>query len=210
MIPFGEEKNTKRLVDAGSVPNGLRCNCVCVECKKDLEAVHPSTVRIKKYFRHSVKANCTGSLESLIHKVAKQIIKENSQIKVAEGNYMYYEQCDIEKARHGNQPDAFISNVTQSMVVEIYCTHKIEKQTLNTYLQNGDKVLEINLSELRKGIIEYDELKKLILYDAPRNLFAPENNPSVKNNSPLWLKLLLLALAAFLLRAVFIRKKKKL
>jgi hypothetical protein len=39
-VPFGFDLQSGRLVDAASVPRGLKCGCVCPSCKIALVARH--------------------------------------------------------------------------------------------------------------------------------------------------------------------------
>lgn len=99
-IPFGRHKVTGQLLDAKDVPKGLQCNCACTECGKDLEAVNRTRPRTVNYFRHSIKSGCKCGLESLFHKVAKQIIQENSEISIEKSKTFTYSYCDVEKGRY--------------------------------------------------------------------------------------------------------------
>ena len=40
LIPFGLHLDTNRVVDVGSVPNGINCQCICPSCKTPLIARH--------------------------------------------------------------------------------------------------------------------------------------------------------------------------
>ena len=200
-IPFGKHKETGRFHDAGSVSNGLKCNCICKECGSALEAVHPKLPNRQNYFRHANNLNCKGGLETVFHLVAKQIIKENSSLHVTEGNYFIYSYCDIETYRHGKQPDAFIGNETETLIVEIFFWHQIEQTTLDIYIEKGERVLEINISGERKGLFDYQYLTDLILHRAPREMFTNVKTTSKSHlsNDGSWLWASLIFIVGILL-----------
>ena len=195
-IPFGKHKISGRFLDAASVSNGLKCDCLCIECGTALEAVHPRLSRRQKYFRHSAKLNCKGGLESLFHLVAKQILRENNLLRISESETFHYTSCDIETSRHDKQPDAFLQNETGSLIVEIFFSHRIAGKTLDCYLNKGEMVLEIDISGERRNLFDYNRLKKLILEEAPRNLYSEQMKypiVSADDDRQWWLLLLLAA-----------------
>ncbi|MFP9097926.1 hypothetical protein ACLI09_02630 [Flavobacterium sp. RHBU_24] len=179
-IPFGKHKVTGKFYDAGMVPNGKNCNCVCNACGADLQAVHPKLLNRQQHFRHSANSNCTGALESLFHIMAKQILKESGSICIESGNSMSYTYCDIETPRHGKRPDAYLSNLESSLIVEVFFSHRIDDTTLDTYLENGEKVLEIDISTEKRRLYNYEHLKELVLIKATRKLFLHPRKEELK------------------------------
>lgn len=173
-IPFGKDKISGLFYDAGAVPNGRKCNCKCNECGNDLEAVHPKLFGRKNYFRHVSNDNCTGGLESLFHLVAKQILKANADLVVSDGINFNYDKCDIETPRFGKRPDAFVSNESKGLIVEIFFSHRVDPATLELYLANNQEVLEIDISIQKKELFSYDYLAELILHKASRTFFQPK------------------------------------
>lgn len=165
-IPFGEDKVTGEFKDAKSVKKGRGCNCKCHECGTDLEAVHPK-FRVK-HFRHVSKKNCSGAIESLFHKIAKQILKENHSVKIDADARFHYDKCDVEIGKYGKRPDAYLSNQNSSLIVEIYFTHETDKRAVEAYVDNNERVLEIDISEENMAIFDYERLNDLVLKKAPR------------------------------------------
>jgi hypothetical protein len=200
-IPFGKHKETGHFYDAGAVPNGLKCDCLCNECGTSLEAVHPKLPNRQNYFRHASNSNCKGGLESLFHLVAKQILKESKQLQVSVDEVFSYDKCEIETSKHGKQPDAYVSNNKGSLIVEIFFWHRIDRTTLDTYLKSEERVLEIDISGERKKVFNYDHLKDLILWSAPREIHKNQQKLPISRNSngsPWWM-LLFLLFSGFLL-----------
>lgn len=177
-IPFGQDKETGAFKDARSVKKGLACNCKCHSCGMDLEAVHPK-FRVK-HFRHSSKRECTGAIESLFHKLAKQILKENDTLKTGTDVYFHYSTCELEQTRYGKRPDAFLGNGDSSLIVEIYFTHETANEALEVYLNNNERVLEVDISATKMSIFDYEHLKEMILTTAPRKLLTKEKEIETK------------------------------
>ena len=182
-IPFGKHRETGRLYDAGSVPNGRKCNCICDACGDDLEAVHPKSSQRQKYFRHVTDRSCKGGLESLFHRVAKQILKESSFVQISDKEQFSYNRCDIENEKYDKRPDAYVSNEQQSLIVEIFFWHDTKKETLDVYLKNGERVLKIDIRSERKADFNYKRLKELVLYSAPRKLYKPKPQEDNKTST---------------------------
>jgi hypothetical protein len=218
-IPFGKHRETGRLYDATSVRSGLKCNCICCDCEEALEAVHMKASSRQDYFRHSVHPDrdCQAGLESLFHSVAKQILKESPYVQLHNKNRFLYSRCDIEYELYGKRPDAYISNEQESLVVEIFFSHDTKEDTLKTYLQNGEKVLKIDISSERKNRFNYERLKELILDTAPRRLYQPRSQEvSAPSPDPWWKSwgpAIIGVIAAFILYHVgkyfFPRKKRR-
>jgi hypothetical protein len=209
-IPFGIHKPSGKLVDASWVPSGLACQCTCHECGGRLEAVHSKLGFRVDYFRHHTSNGCTGGLESLFHKAAKQILRESTVLRLSCMDDFVYTQCDIETPRHGKRPDAYIANESGGLIVEVLFTHAIEDSTLDIYLQNGERVLEIDISSEKKSIFNYERLKQLILSDAPRFVYEEEVVVQSSQNNDWGFGWLLVAFFVFLgLLAWAVRRRRR-
>ncbi|TRW27115.1 hypothetical protein FMM05_00240 [Flavobacterium zepuense] len=186
-IPFGKDKLTSAIYDAGMVSNGNKCNCICLECGKDLQAVHPQVLNRQKFFRHKPGTDCQGTLESIFHFAAKEIIKKSTSLKISEDESFSYSSCDIEMTKYSKRPDAYITNQSTSLIVEILFSHQIESSTLDVYLNNNERVLEINISAEKNKLFNYEYFKDWVLSHAPRELYVQpqklEADTSGKHNA---------------------------
>jgi len=169
-IPFGWDEKAKRFKDAKSVPNGDKCGLVCFKCKKPLQAVQGQ--KRGDYFRHKNNSDCGGGGESLMHKMAKQIIHDNQSLYVTRSLQFDYKFSEMEIPRYDKQPDIYLIHKTSgnTLIVEIFYTHRIEKPTLECYWAHQEKVLEIDISCTRKRFFTYEELTQLVIRDAAREL----------------------------------------
>lgn len=172
-IPFGWDPIKKRWRAPDDVPSGLSCGCICHECKRPLQSVHRKG-KFKSYFRHHCLGECLGALESLAHKLAKDILARNSAVLLPTGEIFTYDRCIVERGRYGKKPDIrLIDSATgQSMVVEIFYSHKMEDGTLLTFQEKGERVMEIDISRLRHGMPSMQDFEDLVLEKAPRTFLS--------------------------------------
>ena len=173
-IPFGWYEREGKWKEPEAVPPGLACGCICHECGKPLQAVHPKRKRIQKYFRHDKGGDCKGALESLAHKLGKAVLAAHSAVFVSEHEQFFYDRCEVESHRDGKQPDIYLINSAtgECMIVEIFYSHRMEESTLRAFQDNGKKVLEIDVSATRKIFPSLIEFERLILKEAPRKFLS--------------------------------------
>ena len=76
LLDFAIDEKTGALVDIRQVESGMRCGCICPQCKRRLVA--RKGPRNRHHFSHLPKdqkiALCSGGAETGLHKAAKQII----------------------------------------------------------------------------------------------------------------------------------------
>ncbi len=173
------------------VPNGNKCQCVCIECGGALCA---NQGEIKTwYFSHQVDTNCSG--ESIIHFLAKKIIEDASRnseplyLPCLEGELESYCDLDEQHAERWHYKKLSLTNYTansevkiddivvdvlceehstsQLFAIEIYRTHKKDDIAISKFEQKSLMSIEIDLSELELDISK-NELKNNVLKTAPR------------------------------------------
>lgn len=72
------------MIDIAKAENGLSCECTCVCCGAPLVAKQGPDKA--SHFAHESVSDCAGSLETLLHLAAKQIIKESGLVFVGKHN----------------------------------------------------------------------------------------------------------------------------
>jgi hypothetical protein len=184
-IPFGWDPRKKQWRAPDDVPSGLSCGCICHECKKPLQCVHRKG-KFRSYFRHHCLGECMGALESLAHKLAKDVFARNSAVLLPTGKIFTYDRCIVERGRHGKQPDIrLIDSATErSMIVEIFYSHKMEADTLQAFQEKGEWVMEIDISNLRHGLPSMQDFEELILEKAPRTFLSIGAEVANNHNLP--------------------------
>ena len=72
-LTYGLDKDGN-LMHIDSVSTGLSCKCFCPCCKRELVAKNQGSHNIH-HFAHGNGSNCAGAIESVLHKMAKDILK---------------------------------------------------------------------------------------------------------------------------------------
>lgn len=152
-IPYGLKEG--KFVHISQVEKGLACEANCIDCGTPLEAHKGKTLH---YFKHKNKtANCNTSLESLVHKLAKEIIKQNKKIllpPVTIGNKVLHpeklivvEKVELEHRLEGIVPDIICTINDRELMIEINVTHPVGLEKKKKIEQLGIATIEIKLDK---------------------------------------------------------------
>lgn len=181
LLPFAEGEDG-RMVHVSTVKNGKKCGCICPACRGPLIAYHP---RAKKapYFGHYTNAACDPprALETMLHKLAKQLIEERKEVRVppvvasfgethselSKGGIFRPESVRVEEAVPGMRPDIIATLGRKELFIEVAVRHKVGAEKLALIKERRHSTIEIDLAKWRH---ETDEAKlaQAIIYDAPR------------------------------------------
>lgn len=180
-----------------SVDNGLKCDCVCPECKTPLVANQGNVKRW--HFSHASNTECKG--ESLIHRLAKQVILDAARSRKAllissNGGTVYEQDKDgivhskewnaPERQYHVQQAEAEAKLGSQivdvlchdkagnALAVEIFYTHKKSDKDIEKFAQNSIEAIEIDVSSMAWDAT-YEQIEKAVLQNARRTfLHSPQ------------------------------------
>lgn len=179
-IIVGIQRQTEEIIPIGTVRlTGLKCDCICYECKGTLEAVLNTTRR--KHFRHSNRANCNPTPETELHLLAKKIILDHNRINIADKGMVTYIDPVTEVWYNDVIPDATITIDGMPLYIEIVVTNPINSEKYLKYKSDLSPVLVITLSEVDRDL-DYEALTELVLND-PANrymLFYPDQMKMIK------------------------------
>ena len=153
------------IVSVADVKRGLACSCSCYICGSRLVACQ-GTVR-EWYFAHEAKSNCTGGLETLLHKAAKQVLLQARDVMLPEvvascvlrlpdGRHggatarreawlQHYEDPRPEVDFGNVQPDVVIETDLGPIWIEIAVTNPVNSEKLEKLKAHGVPVLELKL-----------------------------------------------------------------
>lgn len=175
------------LVHISDVPNGLKCNCLCKYCGKRLVAKNnPNNVK-KLHFAHYDKTNCTGNPETLLHLKAKEIISTNKNIFLPGVSFKVKEPIDfivlkkypsdiIVLEKDGThsvksaktevyiqdiKPDILLELDGEKLIVEIFVTHKVNKEKLKKIKNIDVSAIEIDLSKCSRLFSEKELIEAI-------------------------------------------------
>lgn len=162
-LTSGLLNGTNSLVSINDVPSGLKCNCVCPNCKSVLVAKKGK--KLQWHFAHANNAECSGARMTALHLWAQQIIGEEKRILLPPYKGEYYktnalnvvfddvllEQRIPIEDRH-IQPDCvgLISQngIEHELWIEILVTHEVDEKKLRDIKKLQKACIEIDLADL--------------------------------------------------------------
>lgn len=171
---YAIHREDNSIIHIDEVPNGLMCNCICSKCNKPLIAKNSGHIRIH-HFAHIAESNCNG--ETLIHLMAKSIIKEKKYLWIKNGYGLITRIDFIKVSEEKNILDSsfiadLICHTKQSrVIIEIIVTHEIDEPKKEFLINNKITSLRIDLTNA--GIDDFNVLPNnfddLILRNSNRN-----------------------------------------
>lgn len=167
-------------VDIRDLPrsrNGQNCDCICVECKKPLEACQGYINAW--YFRHQVKTDCKGGPMTALHLLAQYLLIGDHVVKTRECT-VEYSAGVMEYVLPNSRYEVDVAGLKSdgsSFVIEIFVKHQIEHAKIEFLKTQKIHSIEINLSNVNHEI-KREELLKLLLTDVSRQriIYSPSDS----------------------------------
>ena len=188
-IPFA--KKNGRIVHISEVENGLSCDCHCCKCGAQLVAKNNVSNIKEAHFAHYNSADCGISLETSIHKAAKQYLSETKKIVLPDVLYydkndtITFEKVELEetipyKNRHITVDALGHLNAEKKIIVEFAFTHfssEKKKQIINELRIPAIEVI------LNKFCTSFNDIKRILQESWYKNwLYHPLNdNPGLSS-----------------------------
>ncbi|HIF5679777.1 competence protein CoiA family protein [Vibrio chagasii] len=175
-----------------SVDNGLKCDCVCPDCQQPLVA---NQGNVKSWhFAHASNSSCSG--ESVIHRLAKQVIVNAAQsglpLLISSNGGAVYEQdkdgivhskewyaperqYQIQQAKEEVKLGTQIVDVLcqdkagNALAVEIFYTHKKSDVDIEKFAKNSVEAIEIDVSSMAWDAT-YEQIEQAVLLNARRRV----------------------------------------
>lgn len=158
-------------VHVDSVPNGFSCGCKCPRCESPLQAKNGGNERAH-HFAHKDGADCVGAVESAIHCLAKEILKESLCVMLpGNAGVLQFDRVDTEK----NYPDLKLRPDCVGYYgggiiwIEFKRTHEVDAQKAGKIISARIDCIEIDLKDseqdkekLREFITQSSENRKWI------------------------------------------------
>ena len=192
-LPFGLKNG--EIIDISKVVSGLKCECVCPNCKSPLIARKGS--KTIHHFAHYKAPECKFAYETAIHLMSKKIFEKHKRIKVPEveiligknyfkhytlyyENYVNFDLVTTEKKLENIVPDIILEVNGKKLLVEIAVTHFIDDSKNKKIHPHKFSTIEIDLSKEKRDINEeylteilIDKLdNKKWIYNAKWNLIT--------------------------------------
>lgn len=148
------------------VPRGLACGCVCARCGRVLIA-KKGKVR-QHHFAHHESVDCHGAVESVLHRLAKELIHGMNEIQlppyafrmerrsgltglmrhqavIAKGGQFRYRTVRVEESVGSFVPDLVLEADSLTLIVEIAVTHKVSREKLRKIRKHNKPAIEVRL-----------------------------------------------------------------
>lgn len=156
------------VVSIYDVPSGLGCNCICPICGELLIAKNKNKLPNKPligneriaHFAHNNGKICAHAGESLIHKIAKEVLSESKKLKLPSLNYngkkvidslcIDFEEVLVEERIHLNNQYKIIDSIliigNKKLLVEFFKTHLVDEEKIEFIVKVGLSCIEIDLN----------------------------------------------------------------
>jgi alpha-L-fucosidase len=186
-IKYGLDKDTKKIKHISEVEKGEKSNCICIECGNTLIA-RKGKIQ-KHHFQHKSNTNCSGGEpETLLHKIGKEIIKDNDKILLSNDSFFDYSTVKLEEPLNDYKPDAIVfNNQGESWLIEIAVTHFVDDEKKEKIKRDQRNCIEITLhsdliseipEKIKNEVLNNPENREII-YDV-KGIFDKELNYNSK------------------------------
>lgn len=179
-LAFGQDQSG-RLVSIHNVERGAACNCVCPGCGRPLVARKGDELR--HHFAHAVDAECSGAVESMLHKLGKQIIVDAKRVWLPEvvasfgggtkrlhvRKLFVAERVEVEPTFGPVRPDLILHAGGRRVAVEILVTHLCPPEKLTYLREQNLATIEIDMRRMRMDELTADEVETSVLEMNPRH-----------------------------------------
>ena len=154
---------TEGLKFVDNVPNGLKCNCICPHCRKELVARNNPKNKREHHFAHRGGADCKGARMTTLHKLAQEVIAAETKVMLPEYKKQFvqkeaelrtFEQvkleavCKIEDSTRRPDCIGYNNDKKDSLWIEIYCRHKIDENKREEIRRSNQACIEIDFSDI--------------------------------------------------------------
>jgi Competence protein CoiA-like family len=174
LLPYAERADG-RLVRVEEVERGAACECVCSECRAPVIARKGDI--LAHHFAHAASESCRNAIETTLHKLGKQIIRDAGWLWVPgysidsrpliAATKVTATLVEIEKGIGQIRPDLLFHRHGHVLAVEIRVTNSPDIAKIAAFRALMQPAIEIDLSNVDRNSLE--QLKsEYVLRDAPR------------------------------------------
>ena len=186
LLTIALDSNNKS-VEIDKVPNGLKCNCFCPHCKYPLIAKNDGKKR-EHHFAHEAGKECRNAVESALHLIAKEIIKEKCAIMLpeSEGGLLpkgrvqlkdvaiekYDSKFNIIPDAEGTLPDG------RRLLIEFLVSHRVSTNKRQIIVDNNLLCVEIDLNYQKQNKVS---MGNFLLNSVQDRKWVQKEQPKVKS-----------------------------
>ena len=177
-LAFGEAPDG-RMVSIADVPSGKACGMVCPGCRAPLSAKKGAV--IAHHFAHEANGVCSVAYETMVHKLAKQIISDEGRVhlpklevevaglrrEVYPASWLAFDRVELEVWQGGIRPDIVGYKGDRPLAVEVLVTHACSQEKIALVQARQAAMIEVDLSAVPRDA-SLAALSAAVLRDAPR------------------------------------------
>ena len=165
------------LVHIDDVPNGNECGCYCPHCNSELCAKNQGTGEKRiHHFAHKSGADCVGAVESALHKMAKDVIKEALRIqlpcRVGEtfGELIKLDRVEIEANDKATnlRPDCIGYYGDKVIWIEFKRTHAVDVKKKGKIISAKIDCVELDINNCE---LDYDAVRRFITEESGHRIW---------------------------------------
>jgi len=188
MLVFGRSVDGRYLhIDAPEVRNGISCECACPhpKCGGRLVAKNRGTVT-EHHFAHANGHDCGERGETLLHRLAKEVLARDRETLVPEGKLndtwrtdllfpaqvVRFDDAMIEPRLGNYRPDILLTQGQRSLFIEVVVGSKASAEKRAHYRSLHVSVLEIHLGLFREISLTAGTLRSLLRTGGSRSWLA--------------------------------------
>lgn len=165
-----------KILHISEVLSGKSCNCICPACNTPLIAKKGNTK--VHHFAHQSTETCEYGFETSLHMAAKEILSNAKTMSLPKATFNFkgtwrqkiisderdinIDYVELEKKTGNVIPDIIIYSGNEKFFVEIFVTHKIDKEKQEKIKELDVSTLEIDLSKERENLTIEDLQEKLL------------------------------------------------
>jgi len=159
------------------VERGLKCGCCCPACGEKLIARKGQ--HVMHHFAHQTTKECEYGYESSLHFAAKDILSQSKRmvippvyihfpnsykekILLCDAKEITIDRVELEQQFSNIVPDVVVYAGTKRMFIEIFVTHRVDKEKLDKLRAANISTVEIDLSKVDHSITT-EELTTLLI-----------------------------------------------
>lgn len=177
------------LVHINSVPNGNDCGCICPHCKSQLCAKNGGTSeKMIHHFAHQSGADCIGAIESALHKMAKDVMKDALCIQLPDrldgrkGELLKLDRLDVEfydKDTH-LRPDCIGYYGDKVIWIEFKRTHAVDTKKRGKIISAKIDCVELDINTCS---LDHDAVRKFITEESDKRIWIRDTQTKPRHSS---------------------------
>ena len=165
------------LVHIDSVENGNECGCFCPHCKSELCAKNGGTgEKMVHHFAHLSGADCVGAIESALHKMAKDVMKESLCIQLPDrvdgrrGEILKLDRVEVEFYDKNTRlrPDCIGYYGEKVIWIEFKRTHAVDTKKKGKIISAKIDCVELDLNGCQ---LDPEAVRKFITEETDRRIW---------------------------------------